>query len=121
MKENQTCSSAGQVAGMFIGGILVGSITMLLLAPRSGRETQEQLREYGRRRKQDFRDLQEKTVATYQDVVGDARDSIQELQSIVQDAFQAGCKEMRKARNSATEKSHERPHPSTPAETGPAS
>lgn len=44
--ENHTNNVGGVLAGMLIGG-LAGAVTMLLLAPQSGKDTRMQIREKG--------------------------------------------------------------------------
>ena len=41
---------------MFVGGAAVGAIAALLLAPQAGRESRQQLSEYGRRTEKTMRD-----------------------------------------------------------------
>jgi len=51
MSDVETRSGTGAlgVAAGFLGGALVGAVLALLLAPRSGRETRERMREQAKR------------------------------------------------------------------------
>ena len=44
--QHSTSNITGVLAGMLIGG-LVGAVTMLLMAPQSGKDTRMQIREKG--------------------------------------------------------------------------
>lgn len=89
---------AGKVVSAFVGGVLFGAITTLLVAPQSGRDTQEQIRQNFRRKSQDVLDLQQKTSETYYTMINGIRHYMDEMQSIVKEALQAGREEIRKKR-----------------------
>ncbi|NNM34920.1 MAG: YtxH domain-containing protein, partial [Gemmatimonadetes bacterium] len=57
----------GSELGSFVLGALVGAGIALLLAPQSGKETQEQLRDRARK----LRDVTEERVKELRDVTGD--------------------------------------------------
>jgi gas vesicle protein len=80
--------SAG--AGPFLWGALLGAGAALLLAPRSGRETRDEIRAGALR----IRDRAEDTVRNVTDSVhetfGGVRDDIQERIDSARDAFEAG-------------------------------
>ncbi|MFO7943653.1 MAG: YtxH domain-containing protein [Anaerolineales bacterium] len=72
----------GFLAGMLTGG-LVGAVTMLLLAPKSGKDTRKQIREKSSQLYGQATDMVEDTVAqgrsNLEDISSDGRDKIKEL------------------------------------------
>jgi gas vesicle protein len=46
--ESQPSASMGTSVAIFLGGVTVGAIAALLLAPQAGRESRKQLSDYGR-------------------------------------------------------------------------
>jgi gas vesicle protein len=61
------------LAGLLIGG-LVGAATMLLLAPKSGKDTRMQIKEKGIQ-------LYDKTTDTIEDTIAQVRSSVNDLSS----------------------------------------
>ncbi len=107
MRENMLCHPASKVASAFVGGILFGAITTLLVAPQSGRDTQEQLRQNFRRRTHELRDLQQKTIESYYGMINGTRHYMEEMQSIVKEALQAGREEIQKKREELAREAQE--------------
>ena len=66
----------------FLGGGLVGAAMALLLAPRPGRESREQLREYTRRAEENVHELAEKAVRGLDQAVGKGREFIKDKQPV---------------------------------------
>lgn len=60
--RSPTHSTAGVMAGMLVGG-LAGAVTMLLLAPKSGKDTRKQIQEKGIELRDRTTQLVENTVA----------------------------------------------------------
>lgn len=87
----------GSGAGPFLWGLLVGGVAALLLAPRSGAETQEEIRQRVRR----VRDAAEDRVTGARDsvteVVTRTRDRIQDRFDSVRDAVETRTEQARDA------------------------
>ena len=100
---------SGTGLGAFIGGAVVGAIVALLYAPRSGAETQAELKEGVRRLREDANrrigDLREEVGDTYGRVREDvsdrldvARDDLQSRTANAEEAVRVGRDAARKAR-----------------------
>lgn len=63
--RSPTNNTAGVMAGMLVGG-LAGAVTMLLLAPQSGKDTRKQIQEKGI-------ELRDRTTQLVEDTVAQAR------------------------------------------------
>ena len=87
--------SAGAVGVVFLIGGLAGAAAALLLAPRSGRESREQLRGYARRTEENFHELADKAGEAMGRAVEAGRGVIQEKTSVLAGAFEAGRDGMR--------------------------
>jgi len=72
----------GILAGMLIGG-LVGAVTMLLLAPQSGKDTRKQIRQKGMDLRDETTELVDEAVAQMQananNIVAGGREKLNEL------------------------------------------
>lgn len=90
--------SPGAVGLAFLTGALIGAAAGLLLAPRSGRETREQLRGYARRAEEGVRDLADKAGQTLDRAVGEGREFVQEQKSVLSEAWEAGREAIRRER-----------------------
>lgn len=86
----------GKMVGVFVMGIVIGTVATLLLSPQSGRDSREQIRDYVRRKGEDLNGLQEKTAETYQDVVAGTRKGLEDIQGTIKEAVYAGMDEFRK-------------------------
>lgn len=119
--------SSGGLGG-FLLGLLVGAGAALLFAPQSGEETREQLRERGRRLRDDAKataeDLQERFEDGYErvkrrveDGVDAARETFRERRDEARDAVDAGRGALHSARDELerrlAEKRAERNEPET--------
>lgn len=67
-------------AGLMLGGF-IGAITMLLMAPRSGKKTRRQLQRKGQH-------LREQAMEVVDDSVGQARSKVQHIKSSIQEQGQ---------------------------------
>jgi gas vesicle protein len=72
-----TKNPGGFFAGLFLGGV-AGAVTALLLAPKSGEETRQQLQEQARK-------LSDQTTATVEDVFSQVRTKTGEVKATVGD------------------------------------
>lgn len=86
-KQKQTGISdsfLGVVLGMLIGG-LVGAVTMLLLAPQSGKDTRLQIRQKGMELRDETTEMVDEAVAQMQananKVVAGGREKLNELKN----------------------------------------
>ena len=82
--------SMGAVGLAFLGGGLVGTAMALLLAPQSGRESREQLREYTRRAEENVHELADKAAQVLDQAVGRGREFIKDKQAVLSEAVEAG-------------------------------
>jgi len=89
MADDRGCS-LGAVGLAFVGGGLVGAAMALLLAPRSGRESPEQLRDYARRAEEHVHELADKATQVMDQAVDKGREFIKDKQTIVTEAVEAG-------------------------------
>ena len=97
--KHTTNKTTGMLAGVLVGG-LAGALTMLLLAPRSGKDTRMQMKEKGIELRDRTTELLEDTVAQVRTKANkltvDLKDHAQELAveqlDHVAEAAQAGKK-----------------------------
>jgi gas vesicle protein len=83
-------NSLGAVGLAFLAGGLVGAAVALLLAPQSGRESQEQLRRYARRAEDTVHELADKATQALDQAVDKGREYVEEKKSILTEAVAAG-------------------------------
>ena len=88
--------SGSAIVLAFLGGAAVGAVAAFLMAPQSGRESREQLREYARRAGENLREATDKAGHTWQTAVEKGRDVVQEQKSILKEALDAGRDAMRR-------------------------
>lgn len=97
MTDNRACS-LGAVGVAFVTGGLLGAAAALLLAPQSGRQSQEQLRGYARRAEESVHELADEAT----DIVGEAldkgREFIKDKQAVLSEAVEAGRTAMHRER-----------------------
>jgi len=84
INENQeylkpTHNMAGVLVGMLVGG-LAGAVTMLLLAPKSGKDTRIQIRDKGI-------ELRDQTTGLIEDSVSQARSTVNDFMSSGREKF----------------------------------
>ena len=96
MRHHESDAVDGKMLGVFVMGVVIGSVASLLLSPQSGRDSREQIRDYVRRKGEDLNDLQDKTVETYQDIMSGTRKGLEEIQETIKEAVYAGMDEFRK-------------------------
>lgn len=90
--------SGSAIVLAFLGGAAVGAVAAFLMAPQSGRESREQLKEYARRAGENLREATDKAGHTWQTAVEKGREVVQEQKSIMKDALDAGRDAMRRQR-----------------------
>ena len=100
---------SGSSVGAFLWGAILGAATALLLAPKSGRETQEELREGARRiregaeeriagLKESVEEGYDKAMEEVSERVEVARDAVLEKKQKAEDALRIGKEAAAKAR-----------------------
>jgi gas vesicle protein len=81
-KPSSSNNMLGVLAGILIGG-LVGALTMLLMAPQSGKDTRKQIKQKGIELRDGTTEMVEEAIAQVQTsaskIVADGREKIKEL------------------------------------------
>ena len=98
MADNRGCSLVA-VGLAFVTGGLLGAGVALLLAPQSGRQSQEQLRGYARRAEKSVHELADKATEAVEQVLDKGREFIQEKKSVLNEAIETGRTAMRGERD----------------------
>jgi gas vesicle protein len=89
MADNRGCS-LGTAGLAFVTGGLLGAVAALLLAPQSGRKTQEQLRGYARRAEEGVHELADKASEVVDQALDKGREFIEAKQAVLSEAVEAG-------------------------------
>jgi len=97
MADNRGCA-LGAVGLAFVTGGLLGAAAALLLAPQSGRKSQEQLRGYARRAEESVHELADKASEVVCQALDKGRDFIKDKQAVLTEAVEAGCTAMQRER-----------------------
>ncbi|WP_447984273.1 YtxH domain-containing protein [Nitrospira sp. Nam74] len=90
--------SGSAIVLAFLGGAAVGAVAAFLMAPQSGRESREQLKEYARRAGENLREATDKAGHTWETAIEKGREVVQEQKSIFKEAVDAGREAMRQQR-----------------------
>jgi gas vesicle protein len=85
-------------AGAFLWGALLGAAAALLLAPRSGRETRDEIRAGALRIRDRAEDAVRSVTDSVQETVGDVRGEVQGRIEAAREAFDAGRRAARDTR-----------------------
>ncbi len=97
MADNGGCS-LGAVGLAFVTGGLLGAVAALLLAPQSGRQSQEQLRGYARRAEEGVHELADKAGEVVDQAMDKGREFIKDKQAVLIEAVEAGRTAMHRER-----------------------
>jgi len=97
MADDRGCSW-GVVGVAFVTGGLAGAAVAMLLAPQSGRESQEQMRGYARRADAQVHELADTATQALDQVVDKGREFIKDKQAVVSEAVEAGREAMQRER-----------------------
>jgi gas vesicle protein len=97
MSDHRGCS-LGAVGLVFVTGGLLGAAAALLLAPQSGRQSQEQLRGYARRAEESVHDLADKATEAVDQALDKGCEFINDKQSVLAEAVDAGRAAMQRER-----------------------
>ncbi|RPH78040.1 MAG: YtxH domain-containing protein [Nitrospiraceae bacterium] len=92
-------SSSAAVLLAFLSGAALGTVAALLLAPRAGQESREQLRGYARRAEGNLRDLAGLAGETVEEVVEEGKEFVDSKKAVLREAFDAGREAMRRERD----------------------
>ncbi|HSQ50264.1 MAG TPA: YtxH domain-containing protein [Nitrospiraceae bacterium] len=97
MGSDKGCS-LGAVGLAFLTGGLAGAAVALLLAPKSGHESREQLRGYARRAEEQVHDMAEKASGLMDQAVDKGHEFVQEKKMVLAEAVEAGRTAMHRER-----------------------
>lgn len=86
-------------AGAFVWGALIGAGLALLFAPRSGRETRDEIRAGALRIRDRAEDAVRSVTESVQETVGGVRGEVQGRIDAARDAFEAGRRAARETRD----------------------
>lgn len=86
---------------VFIGGLAVGAVGALLLAPQSGRQTREQLRGYARKAEDTLREVANEAGQKFEEVLNEGKEYVEARKSVLREAFEAGREAMKHERERA--------------------
>ena len=89
MADNRGCS-LGAVGLAFVTGGVLGAAAALLLAPQSGRESQQQLRGYARRAEEGVHELADKASEVVDEAIDKGREFIKDKQTVMTEAVETG-------------------------------
>jgi len=97
MANDRGCS-LGAVGLAFVTGGLAGAAMALLLAPQSGRESQEQVRGYARRAEEHVHELADKATDLMDQAVDKGHEFVREKKMVLAEAVEAGRTAMQRER-----------------------
>ncbi len=106
MGKNNSDASACSVMLAFLSGMAFGTVTALLLAPQTGRESRETLSRAVRQASDNVRDFSERATDTWDGVVSKGREFLDEAGTVVKDAVDAGREAMHQTRRPSSEESN---------------
>ena len=92
-------SSSATVVLAFLSGAAIGAIAALMLAPKSGEQTQRQVRGFARKAGKGLRSVASQAEGAWEGVVKQGHEFLKDKQPILADAFEAGRKAIRRERN----------------------
>jgi gas vesicle protein len=90
MDNQETRCSAQSVALAFIGGAVAGVVAGLLLAPKSGEETRQDLKRYARRAEEEILERAKEARAALDETIERGKHFIAEKAADVEAAVKAG-------------------------------
>ncbi|MFO0773229.1 MAG: YtxH domain-containing protein [Nitrospiraceae bacterium] len=100
--NDQQGPSAGNVLLAFLTGATMGAVAALLLAPRTGEETRDQLRKYARRAEGELHDLADRAGSAMEDVADQVAEKgrafVETQKTAFSEALHAGREAMRRER-----------------------
>lgn len=100
--EEYEDSSLGSIAFAFLAGCLVGAGAALLLAPQSGKETRDMMKDYAKDAQGKAREKANEAKETFQSAVEQGKQYINEKKAILTSAVEAGSEAFKKERADRT-------------------
>jgi gas vesicle protein len=91
--------SSAAVLLAFLGGVALGAVAGLLLAPQPGRESREQLRGYARRAEDNLRELAGRAGEVFKEAIDQGKEFVETKKSVLKEAFEAGREAMKHERD----------------------
>jgi gas vesicle protein len=101
---NDRGGSLGAVGLAFVSGGLLGAAMALLMAPRSGRQTREQLRGYARGVEENLSELNDTVTESVDQVIDKGHEWIHDTQAALTEAVEAGRVSMHRERERPSSK-----------------
>lgn len=92
--QDKTCS-AQAVALAFLGGAVAGVVAGILLAPKSGRETRQDLRDFARRTEEEVLERAKEARVALDEVIERGKQFVAEKKADVESAVKAGRETMK--------------------------
>jgi gas vesicle protein len=99
MADDDRGLSAATVLLAFLAGATAGAVAALLYAPKSGRESRDQLRSYARQTENDIRELAGRAGELWEETVDKGKEFIEEKKTVLSEALEAGRDAMRRERD----------------------
>jgi gas vesicle protein len=91
--------SSGAVLLAFLTGAAAGAVAALLYAPKSGRESREQLRGYARQTEEGIRELAGRAGELWDETVEKGKDFLEDKKTVLSEALEAGREAIRRERD----------------------
>jgi gas vesicle protein len=98
MEIEEYGDSLGTAVFAFLAGCLVGAGAALLLAPQSGKETRDMLKDYAKDAEGKARDKAKEAKETFQSAVEQGKQYINEKKALLTSAVEAGSEAFKKER-----------------------
>ena len=95
-------STLGSAAFAFLAGCIVGAGAALLLAPQSGKETRDMLKDYAKDAEGKAREKAKEAKDTFQSAVEQGKQYINEKKARLTSAVEAGSEAFKKERGDRT-------------------
>jgi gas vesicle protein len=99
MADDDRGVSSGAVLLAFLSGAAAGAVAALLYAPKSGRESRDQLRGYARETEEGIRELAGRASELWDETVEKGKDFIDEKKTVLSEALEAGRDAIRRERS----------------------
>jgi gas vesicle protein len=99
MADDDRGLSAATVLLAFLAGATAGAVAALLYAPKSGRESRDQLRSYARQTEDGIRELAGRAGELWEDAAAKGKEFIDEKKTVLSEALEAGREAMRRDRD----------------------
>lgn len=102
--ENDKCASNGTVVLAFLIGGVVGAGIALLVAPQSGKETRQKIRDVAEDAKEKIKNVADDAKAKLRTTFEHGKEALEDKKSIVTSAIEAGKKAMEEEKHRLSEK-----------------